>query len=62
MRTVAVQQPQQQMVQPVYRPVVVDTTGPIIRTISSSILVSSMIQGVSHDYLIQGMVLKKYDG
>jgi len=61
MRTVVVQQPQQSIVQPVYTPVVFDTSRPIIRTISSSILVSSMSHGVSHNYFIQGIVLKKYD-
>jgi hypothetical protein len=48
MRSVLVQQPQQPIVQPVYTPVVVDTRRPIIRTISSNILVSSVIRSLSH--------------
>ncbi len=59
MRTVVVQQPQQRIVQPVYRPVVVDTPRPIIRTISSSILVSSAILSISYEYSVQRIVKKR---
>ncbi len=48
MRSVLVQQPQQPIVQSVYTPIVVDTPRPIIRTISSNILVSSVIRSLSH--------------
>jgi hypothetical protein len=53
MRTVVVQQPQPQIVQPVYAPVVIDTPRPIIRTIPSGILVSSVIRGISHEYSVK---------
>ncbi len=58
MRTVVVQQPQQAIVQPVYTPVVVDTSRPIIRTISSSILVSSVILDISYEYSVKRIVNK----
>jgi len=59
MRTVVVQQPQQSIVQPVYTPVVFDTSRPIIRTISSNILVSSVILDISYEYSVKRIVKKQ---